>query len=140
MIRVTHRISLDEREIQETFARSSGPGGQNVNKVETAVCLRFDIRHSPSLPDDVKLRLERLAGSRLTREGEIVITAQRFRSRERNREDALARLVDLVREAAHKPAHRTPTRPSLASKHRRLDSKTKRAAIKKGRSGRPDQD
>ena len=103
MIRVTHAISLDEREIEESFIRASGPGGQNVNKTESAVQIRFDIRHSPSLPDPVRRRLERLAGGRLTTEGVIVITADRYRTQLRNREDAQERLIDLIREAAAPP-------------------------------------
>lgn len=140
MIHVTNSIALDEAELQESFIRASGPGGQNVNKVESAVQLRFDVRRSPSLPDDVKARLERLAGKRITNEGVLVITAQRFRTQERNREDALARLVDLVREATHRPKPRRPTRPTLASKRRRLDAKGRRSDIKKGRNAKPGYD
>lgn len=139
MIRVTHRISLDPREIETSFIRASGPGGQNVNKVSTAVQLRFDVRHSPSLPDDVRARLEVLAGSRLTNEGVLVLTAQQHRSQERNRQDALDRLVALIQRAAVAPKARRATRPTLGSKKRRLDSKSKRAAVKSGR-GRPAMD
>src|SRR4051812_49851874 len=103
MIRITDDIAIDEREIDESFVRSSGPGGQNVNKLATAVQLRFDVRGSPSLPDDVSARLQRLAGRRLTREGVLVITAQRHRTQERNRQDALDRLVELIRAAAVAP-------------------------------------
>jgi ribosome-associated protein len=137
MIQVTNSIALDEAELQESFIRASGPGGQNVHKVSSAVQLRFDVRRSPSLPEDVKARLERIAGKRLTSEGVIVITAQRFRTQERNREDAVARLVELIRQATERPKPRRPTRPTLASKQRRLEAKGRRADIKTGRSGKP---
>lgn len=133
MIKVTNSIALDEDELQESFIRASGPGGQNVNKVESAVQLRFDVRNSPSLPEDVKERLERIAGKRLTNDGVLIITAQRFRMQERNREDAVARLVELVRQATERPKPRRPTRPTLASKKRRLEAKGRRSEIKKGR-------
>src|SRR6478736_9879416 len=108
MIRVTNSLSIDEDELQESFIRASGPGGQNVHKVSTAVQLRFDVRHSPNLPEDVRERLERLAGQRLTNDGVIIITAQRFRTQERNREDAQARLVELIRQATERPKPRRP--------------------------------
>src|SRR5271154_4195812 len=123
MIRITPRIALDESEIEESFVRASGPGGQNVNKVATAVQLRFDVRRSPSLSDEVRARLERLAGRRLTRDGVIVILAQRHRSQPRTRDDALARLIERVREAATAPIPRRPTRPTAGARRRRLEGK-----------------
>ena len=140
MIEITPSIAIDPREISESFIRSPGPGGQNVNKVATAVQLRFDLRGSPSLPEAVRARAERLAGRRLTKDGVVVITAARFRSQERNREDALARLVTLLREAARPPVPRRPTRPSAGAKRRRLDDKTRRGAIKKLRRTKPGED
>ena len=137
MIEITPDIAIDPREIDESFVRSPGPGGQNVNKVATAVQLRFDLRASPSLPEAVRVRAERLAGRRLTKDGVLVITAARFRSQERNREDALARLVALLREATRAPATRKPTRPSAGAKRRRLDEKTRRGAVKKLRRAEP---
>jgi ribosome-associated protein len=130
LIPITPHLAIDEAEIDETFVRASGPGGQNVNKVATAVQIRFDARRSRSLPNDVAIRLMRLAGSRLTKDGVIVLTAQSHRTQADNRAEALARLVALIAEAAEKPKPRRATRPTLASKTRRLDGKTKRGATK----------
>ncbi len=137
MIRITGRISIDEGEIVENFVRASGPGGQNVNKLATAVQLRFDVRHSPSLPADVAARLERLAGARLTRDGVLVITAQRHRTQLRNRQDALDRLIDLIRRAAPPPVQRRPTKPTKASRERRIEGKKRRAKTKGLRRAKP---
>ena len=137
MIRVTSTISIDEREIEESFIRSSGPGGQKVNKLATAVQLRFDVRRSPALPDDVRQRLERLAGRRLTRDGVLIITAQQYRTQERNRQDALDRLLQMIREAAVRPVPRRPTKPTAGSRKRRLEGKRRRSAIKGLRGAKP---
>ena len=130
MIQITHSIAIDDREIHQEFIRSSGPGGQNVNKVATAVKLRFDVGNSPSLPDDVRNRLVRLAGRRMTDDGILIIDARRFRTQERNRKDAIDRLVELIRKAAEKPKPRRKTRPTLASRRRRLDIKRRRSQTK----------
>jgi ribosome-associated protein len=137
MIQVTDRIAIDEREIEESFVRASGPGGQNVNKLSTAVQLRFDVRHSPSLPGDVRDRLERLAGSRLTNDGVLVLIAQRHRTQARNRQDALDRLIEMIRQAAIRPVKRRPTRPTRASRERRIEGKKRRAGIKHLRRSKP---
>src|SRR3954469_318172 len=130
MIRVTSSIAIGDDELDESFVRASGPGGQNVNKLTSAVELRFDVRRSRSLPDDVRARLERLAGRRLTREGVLVISAERHRTQGRNRQDARERLADLIRRAAVAPVPRRPARPGAGARERRLDSKKHRAAIK----------
>jgi ribosome-associated protein len=140
MIRITDAIALDEREIEESFVRASGPGGQNVNKVASAVQLRFDVRRSPSLPNEVAIRLMKLAGRRMTQDGVLVITAQRFRSQEQNRQDALERLTALIRQASVRPVPRRKTKPTLASKQRRLEGKSRRAQIKSLRTSRPSSD
>lgn len=140
MIRVNAEIELDEREIQEDFVRASGPGGQNVNKVSTAVQLRFDVARSPSLPDPVRARLIALAGRRLTQDGVLILSAERYRSQRRNRDDALERLLELIREACEVDTPRRPTRPTLASKKRRLDSKQRRGETKKLRTVKPGAD
>lgn len=136
MIEITPSVVLDPQELRFEFLRASGPGGLNVNKVESAVQLRFDVRRSRSLPEDVRQRLSALAGRRLTGDGVLVITAQRYRSQERNRADALERLADLVRRAARQETPRRPTRPTRASRERRLAAKASRAALKATRSGR----
>ena len=137
MIHVTRSIAIDEREIAESFMRASGPGGQNVNKVSTAVELRFDALASAALPDDMKTRLRGLAGSRMTGDGVVIIRAEGHRSQERNRIDAMEKLVALLKEAAHRPKPHRATRPTLASKKRRLEGKAKRGTVKKLRSGKP---
>ena len=132
---ITDTLSIDDSELEWDFVRSSGPGGQNVNKVATAVQLRFAVRRSPSLPDDVRERLVRLAGKRMTSDGVLVIQARRFRSQEGNRQDAWDRLADLVKKALVRPRVRKPPRPSRAAKQKRIDAKKKRGELKKMRSG-----
>ncbi|MGE5565707.1 MAG: alternative ribosome rescue aminoacyl-tRNA hydrolase ArfB [Parcubacteria group bacterium] len=139
MIFVTDAISLDEGEIDIKAARASGPGGQHVNKTSTAIELRFDVAHSPSLAEDVKARLAKIAGSRMTQEGELLIFAQTHRSQEMNRQDAIGRLVALIQKAAEAPKPRKRTRPTKASRERRLAAKTRRSSVKAMR-GRPEPD
>jgi ribosome-associated protein len=136
MIPILGGIAISETEIEERFVRASGPGGQNVNKLSTAVQLRFDLMHSPNLPGGMKARAAKLAGQRLTRDGVIVISADRFRTQEQNRDDARERLLELLREAAVVPKVRRKTRPTLASKKRRIEGKKRRSEIKQ-RRGRP---
>jgi ribosome-associated protein len=136
-ITITPEISIDESELRFDFIRASGPGGQKVNKSSSAVQLRFDVLHSPSLPEEVRLRLVKLAGKRLSEEGILVIEAKRYRSQDRNRQEAVDRLCALVRKAVEKPPQRRPTRPSAAAHQRRLQEKKKRSILKKQR-GRPE--
>ena len=133
MFAVTETLSIDEREIHLEFVRSSGPGGQNVNKVATAVQLRFDAAHSPSLPGEVRERLIRMAGKRATKEGTLVIDARRYRTQEQNRQDALQRLQALIRNAAEKPKPRKKTGPTRTSQEKRLEIKRRRSRIKRDR-------
>lgn len=133
MIQITPTTAIDEDELSESFVRSSGPGGQNVNKVSTAVELRFDVRQSPSLGESVKIRLIRLAGHRMTKDGVLIIQAERFRTQDANRKDARDRLVELIREATIVPKRRIKTKPTRASKERRVEGKKKRSTVKKMR-------
>jgi ribosome-associated protein len=140
MLEITDRISIDDSELHESFVRASGPGGQNVNKVATAVQLRFDARHSPSLPAGVRARLEKIAGNKVSSEGVIVITANRHRTQAQNREDARDRLVELIRRALVVPKVRRPTKPTYGSKVRRGEEKRRRSEVKQLRRVRPEKD
>ena len=140
MLQITSNLSLDERELSFDFIRASGPGGQNVNKVATAVQLRFDLRNSPSLPEEVKSRLIRLAGKRVTGDGVLVIEAKRYRTQEQNRADALLRLTTLIEKATYRPKKRYSTHPSKASQARRIEAKKQRGAVKRIRQAKSGMD
>ncbi len=135
MIQITPTLCIDESDLQLDFVRSSGPGGQNVNKVSSAVHLRFNVRQSAALSDEVRARLKRIAGKKMTDEGILIIKANRFRSQDKNRKDAIERLIELIRQATLKPKRRRKTRPSPAARERRLSAKKKRSEIKRGRRG-----
>jgi ribosome-associated protein len=140
MIQINSKIAIGDDEIEESFIRASGPGGQNVNKVSSAVQLRFDVLHSPTLPKEVRVRLIRIAGKKMTRDGVLIITAQRHRSQDHNRKDALERLVDMIRLAAIRPTLRKPTTPTRSSRHKRLQVKKLRGNVKKLRREQPSDD
>ncbi len=140
MIQINSKIAIGENEIEESFIRASGPGGQNVNKVSSAVQLRFDVLHSPTLPKEVRVRLIRIAGRKMTRDGVVIITAQRHRSQDHNRKDALDRLIDMIRLAAIRPTLRKPTTPTRSSRHKRLAVKKMRGTVKKLRREKPSDD
>jgi ribosome-associated protein len=140
MIRITRSLFIDPADLEESFVRSSGPGGQNVNKLSTAVQLRYAIGKLAGMPDDMRARLTLLAGRRLTADGDLIISAERFRTQALNRQDAQDRLVELIKEASIRPKPRIATRPTRASTVRRVDSKVKRGAIKRARGGKPGDD
>ena len=139
MLAVTPDLIIDEKELEETFVRAAGPGGQNVNKVATAVQLRFDVQHSPSLPEAIRQRLKRLAANRLTMEGVLIIEAKRFRTQEQNRQDARDRLVALLRQAVHPPKPRRATQPTRAARQKRIEQKRQRSQVKRLRRSPPDE-
>ncbi len=139
MLAITPDLLIDENELDETFIRASGPGGQNVNKVATAVQLRFDVQHSPSLPETVRQRLMRLAANRLTTEGVLIIEAKRFRTQEQNRQDARDRLAAIVRQASQPPKPRRATQPTRAARQKRVEQKRQRSQIKRLRRSPPDE-
>ena len=139
MLAVTPDLIIDEKELEETFVRAAGPGGQNVNKVATAVQLRFDVQHSPSLPEAIRQRLKRLAANRLTMEGVLIIEAKRFRTQEQNRQDARDRLVALLRQAVHPPKPRRATQPTRAARQKRIEQKRQRSQVKRLRRSPPNE-